>query len=145
MNLSPVISYIVRLLVLVLILLGLIATPLAAASGGNALATASIAGEVYMDGNVNRIREPMEVGISGARVILLDASGSYLTETFTDTDGYYVFGNLEPAIYQVRVAPPAGYIVVYNSATIVNLGAVGAPLVISTALSYGLFVPLISR
>ncbi len=145
MNLSPAISPIARSFVLVMVLLVLIATPLVAAPGGNAQATASISGEVYMDGNTNRIREPLEAGISGSRVVLLDASGGYLAETTTDSDGYYVFGNLEFATYQLQIAPPAGYIVVNNGSVIVNVGEVGAPLLISTSLRYGVFIPQISR
>ncbi len=145
MNLSPAISPIARSFVLVMVLLVLIATPLVAAPADSQRATASISGEVYMDGNVNRVREPLEAGISGARVILLDASGGYVTETTTDTDGYYTFGNLEVATYQLQIAPPAGYIVINNGSAIVDVGEVGAPLLISTSLRHGVFIPQISR
>ncbi|RLT41553.1 MAG: hypothetical protein DWI57_06810 [Chloroflexi bacterium] len=145
MNLSPAISPIARSFVLVMVLFVLIATPLVAAPGGSDLATASISGEVYMDGNTNRIREPLEAGISGARIILLDASGGYLAETTTDSDGYYLFGNLEFATYRLQIVPPTGHIVVNNGSVIVTVGDVGTPLLISTALRHGLFIPQISR
>ena len=144
MNLSPATTRIARSILLVMVCV-LMATPLLAAPTNNQQATASISGEVYMDGNVNRIREPQERGILSARIVLFNASGDYVTETTSDSDGYYIFDNLATATYQLQIAPPAGYIVSDNGSVDVTIGEVGAPLLISTSLRHGIFVPFISR
>ena len=60
--------------------------------------------DVNADGN----QDEGEPGIVGARVELLDASGSLIRFTTTDGNGKYLFDNLDQAIYQVRFFAPAG-------------------------------------
>jgi len=128
---------------LALVVLG--ASPLLAASVHNGRATASISGEVYMDSNFDGVRQPLEMGVGDCTVVLLDAAGRYVAETHTDADGYYTFGNLETAAYQLQISPAAGYIVTKNGSIHVEAAEVSAPLLVSTSLRRGIFIPLISR
>jgi len=145
MNRQPVFARITCSIALVLILAVLLITPLLAAPASQGSAGAAIAGEVFMDGNTNRIREPLEAGIPNARVVLRNVSSRAVVEEVTDVDGYYVFGDLEIGTYEVEVIPPSGYIVITNGTLVVQLAEVGAPLSISTSLRFGIFLPQLSR
>ncbi len=105
----------------------------------------AISGEVYIDGDADSARQPQEAGVPNARVTLRTISTGAVVKTTTDVDGYYLFLNLEIGTYEVVVVPPPGYIVIANGTQIVHLGEAGAPLVISTSLRFGLFLPQISR
>ena len=50
---------------------------------------ASIKGTVYQDINNNGVPDEGEAGIEGTRVILTDADGNVIAETFTDANGDY--------------------------------------------------------
>jgi len=132
-----------------MLLIALLVTPVMAAPSGNTQAIATtigaISGEVFVDGNINRIREPLETGIANVRIVLRNANHELITETTTDSDGYYVFDNLETATYQIQIVPPPGFIITDNGSVSITIGEVGAPLMISTSLRYGVFVPLVSR
>ena len=145
MNRQPVFARITCSIALVLILAVLLITPLLAAPASQGSAGAAIAGEVFMDGNTNRIREPLEAGIPNTRVVLRNVSSGVVVEEVTDVDGYYVFGDLEIGTYEVEVIPPSGYIVITNGTLVVELAEVGAPLPISTSLRFGIFLPQLSR
>ncbi len=80
------------------------------------LKRASISGHVYHDRNNNGVRETGEEGIANVRLKLqvLDASGNYVdltdASTTTDTNGYYVFENLDPFLtYRVVEYQPEGW------------------------------------
>jgi len=71
---------------------------------------------VWEDVNNNGLREAGEAGISGIVVELLDSAGNPLRDetsapitTTTLADGTYLFSNLVPGDYVVRITPPAGY------------------------------------
>ncbi|HRJ42943.1 MAG: MSCRAMM family adhesin SdrC [Caldilineaceae bacterium] len=132
-------------LALVLLLFVSLAAPLAAVAPPNERATVSLTGEVYMDGNFNTIREPQESGIANSRILLLAADGSFIAETTSDSEGYYAFDNLDLAAYQLQISAPAGYIVTGNGLVYVAAQDVSAPLLISTSLLRGIFIPLVSR
>ena len=75
----------------------------------------TIKGSVYNDANVNGMRDVNETGLAKWDVYLdgndngkLDAGEPVAV---TNTDGSYMFGNIEPGIYHVRVLPKTGYAV----------------------------------
>lgn len=69
-----------------------------------------IAGRVIVDTNGNCIIDAIgEKPLSGVRIELLDATGSVLQTTFTDSNGNYRFDNLIPGVFSVRESQPAGY------------------------------------
>lgn len=129
-----------------MLLMALLAVvPLLAAPADHTRIGAGIIGEVYMDGNINRIREPLEAGVPNARVVLRNVISRAVVEQVTDVDGYYVFGDLAAGAYEIEVIPPAGYIVISNATQLVNLAEAGAPFLLSTSVSFGIFLPQISR
>jgi len=145
MNRQPVFPRISYSIALVLVLVVLLITPLLAAPASQGSTGTAISGEVFMDSNTNRIREPLEAGIPNARVVLRNVSSRTVAEEVTDVDGYYVFGDLEIGTYEVEVTPPSGYIVITNGTFVVELTEVGAPLPVSTSLRFGIFLPQLSR
>lgn len=145
MKRSPTISRIAISLPLAMVLIALVLSPLQAATRFNERATASISGEVYVDSNLNATREPLENGIAGSTVRLYDANGRLVIETTSDADGYYTFGNLEIAKYQLRVSPPNGFIVTENANVVIDMGEASAPALISTSMRFGVFVPFVAR
>lgn len=142
---SPTISRVAISLPLVMVLIALVLSPLQAATHFNERATASISGEVFIDSNLNAVREPMENGIAGSTVRLYDADGRFVTEATSDADGYYTFGNLELATYQLRILPPAGFIVTDNASVVIDFAEVAAPGLVSTSMRHGVFVPFVAR
>lgn len=108
-------------------------------------ATASVSGEIFMDSNLNAVREPLETGISGARIILLDAGGEILAESVSDEEGYYTFAGLDLATYKIQVLAPSGYVVAENGNLTIDVSEVTAPSILSTPLRHGLFVPMVNR
>jgi len=78
---------------------------------------ASISGVVWLDDNVDGVRDPdraVDPGLAGARVSLVDSTGAVVqgrTET-TGDDGEYEFGNLDVnqrATYRVKFTLPEGH------------------------------------
>ncbi len=103
----------------------------------------AIVGEVYLDMNADRSRQPGEPGVEGAEIQVLDATGHLVTSTRSDREGYYAIGGLTPALYTVTVQPPRGYIVLDNGATAYRATEVQAPVLVSTPTRLGLFLPLV--
>lgn len=130
---------------LVVLLLGIGTQSALAVPASENRATASVSGEVFMDRNLNAIREPFEVGVAGARVLLLSTNGEFLAESATDEEGYYVFSGLAGASYKIQIFAPSGYVVPGSSRVAVDLTGPAVPLVISTPLRHGLFIPLVNH
>ncbi|MBC1565679.1 SdrD B-like domain-containing protein [Listeria booriae] len=78
--------------------------------------TGQIRSTVFEDLNKNGTQETGEVGILGATVTLYNTDGTVKATTKTDSNGLYVFENIAPSNYYVKVTPPAGYSVLANSA-----------------------------
>lgn len=72
---------------------------------------------IWMDGDADGIRDPDELGLAGATVSLLTASGTAAKDLdgkvvpaqITGVDGKYEFTHLAAGDYQVTVQQPAGY------------------------------------
>ena len=70
----------------------------------------SLGNLVWEDANNDGQRQAGEPGVGGAAVVLLDAAGATVGAATTDAQGGYLFTNLVPGGYTVRVTPPAGYV-----------------------------------
>ena len=70
---------------------------------------ASIAGNVYLDLNTDRIRDPGEPPLSGVTIELLDDAGATVLTTTSDAEGRYRFDGLVPGTYSVRQVQPQGF------------------------------------
>ncbi len=64
---------------------------------------------VWDDRNHNGLQDAGEPGISNVLVKLLNCTGTEVTRTNTDADGFYLFTGLVPGSYQVQFTAPAGY------------------------------------
>ncbi len=74
------------------------------------LPPASIGGRVHGELNGDCIPDPGEPLLEGVTIYLLDASGSRIASTVTDSAGEYRFTSLEPGVYGVEEIQPAGYL-----------------------------------
>ena len=73
------------------------------------VAKASIGDVVWEDKNYNGIQDAGEAGVANVTVKLLSSSGTVLSTTTTDSDGKYLFSNLNPGDYKIQVITPTGY------------------------------------
>jgi protocatechuate 3,4-dioxygenase beta subunit len=70
---------------------------------------ATIGNRVWIDRNSNGVQESTEAGLACVRVILSNAAGTPVGTNITTSTGAYLFPNLAPGTYTVRVIPPANY------------------------------------
>ena len=70
-------------------------------------ALASLGDTVWVDANRDGSQGTDELGLTGVTVTLLDAGGSVLASTVTDSDGNYLFDNLTAGTYSVRFTLPS--------------------------------------
>ncbi len=66
---------------------------------------------VWLDLNANGIQDAGELGLANVTVALCDASGTQITTSSTDANGYYLFPNLLPGTYTIRFEAPEGYVI----------------------------------
>jgi SdrD B-like domain len=81
--------------------------------------TASLSGYVYVDTNLNAVRDANEGGISPATVTLqgIDAQGQAVNLTATtDENGFYSFTGLSPGTYSLTLTQPGGVVTTSVSA-----------------------------
>ncbi len=71
---------------------------------------AEISGIVFSDLDQDCLLDPIERGIAGVQVDLLDSAGRIINSTFTDADGRYRFANLVAGEYTVVERQPAGFL-----------------------------------
>ncbi len=70
---------------------------------------ARIEGKVWLDENLNGIREIDEPCLSDVGIELYDVDGTWLASLDTDEDGKYSFDNQRCREVYIKVFPPAGY------------------------------------
>ncbi|MCD5380873.1 carboxypeptidase regulatory-like domain-containing protein, partial [Candidatus Gracilibacteria bacterium] len=74
------------------------------------LPLSSIGDTVWIDSNADGVQDGEELGFSGATLNLLDAGGNIIATTQTDSNGNYLFDDLEPGDYKVELVMPTDYI-----------------------------------
>ena len=67
---------------------------------------------VWLDWNQNDIQDEGESGVGDVLVILFDANLNEISRTTTNSDGRYLFDDLNPGEYSVQFFPPEGYTIV---------------------------------
>ncbi|HEU4322944.1 MAG TPA: SdrD B-like domain-containing protein, partial [Roseiflexaceae bacterium] len=81
----------------------------------------SLGNRVWNDPNNNGLIDAGESGVANVAMQLLDAGGAVVATTQTNAQGYYLFTNLLPGTYSVRIAPSnfavGGPLVDYISST----------------------------
>nr|WP_261341176.1 SdrD B-like domain-containing protein [Fimbriiglobus ruber] len=76
----------------------------------------SLGDTVWVDANNDGLLDNSEAGLPGVTVALLDGNGNPIVvagnplTTTTDASGHYLFTDLVPGSYEVRITPPAGYV-----------------------------------
>jgi len=64
---------------------------------------ASVGDYVWRDDNANGVQDAWETGIANVKVELADSLGNTLATTLTDINGAYIFANLTPDSYIIRI------------------------------------------
>ncbi|MEM7333334.1 MAG: SdrD B-like domain-containing protein [Chloroflexota bacterium] len=73
-----------------------------AVTGSCGYQSAQIGDLVWLDSNKNNVQDNGEAGVGGVTVVLLDANGSHVATTTTNSDGRYLFGDLQPGQYSLH-------------------------------------------
>ncbi|MEN0005715.1 MAG: SdrD B-like domain-containing protein, partial [Bacteroidota bacterium] len=74
-------------------------------------ANTALGDTVWFDFNLDGLQSPMEPGIEGVVVNLYDAlTGSIISSTITNADGFYIFDNLVQGTYFVEFLPLPGFV-----------------------------------
>lgn len=68
-----------------------------------------IAGYVWLDGNRNGMRDPIEKGVDKVLVKIYDFAGRQSGTDITDSSGYFIFSDLPYGQYHVEFIQPAGF------------------------------------
>lgn len=72
-----------------------------------------VSGVVYEDGNGNGVMDDGEVGVPGAKVVLLSfPDEEELDEVVTGPEGTYSFASVPPGEYQLQITFPSGLTVI---------------------------------
>lgn len=74
-----------------------------------ALPYGSIGDSVWNDANGNGIQDSGELGMPDVEVTLYTSSGDYVSATFTNSAGNYLFTSIAPGSYHIVVQAPANY------------------------------------
>ena len=69
-------------------------------TGGN---KAKVGDFVFRDNNANGIQDPGEPGIQGVFVALYRGDGSFVSFQLSDQNGMYMFGDLDPGSYKLKI------------------------------------------
>ena len=65
---------------------------------------ASVGDYVWLDEDWDGVQDPGEAGLANVRMQLLNTNGTVVATTWTDVNGLYLFADLQPGTYTVRVA-----------------------------------------
>lgn len=96
---------------------------------------------VWFDFNEDGFQDPLEPGVAGVTVFLINANtGAVISTAVTDVDGMYLFQNLPAGNYAVQVVPPAGFLFTSNDQA--GDDAMDSDVDPTTGITPGSFVPL---
>ncbi len=87
----------------------------------------TLSGLVYVDSNVNGVKDAGETGLANVTLTLRDPNGIVLASTATAADGSYSFMNLAAGPYTVAETQPVGYGSSTPNSLPVNLPTTGLP------------------
>ncbi len=73
------------------------------------LKPAAIGDRVWIDSNRNGVQDTGETGLAGVIVSLLNEAGAVVAVDTTDSNGNYLFDDLTPGNYSIRITKPEGY------------------------------------
>jgi fimbrial isopeptide formation D2 family protein len=73
-----------------------------------------IGDKVWYDTDVDGVQDNTEPAIPNVTVRLLDSNGNVIATTTTDSNGNYLFDNLEPGNYTVEFITANGYVITFN-------------------------------
>lgn len=79
-------------------------------------ALTGIGDRVWKDLNKNGIQDDGEPGFEGVKVELYDCGGSLVSTQFTNSDGIYLFTNLDPGSYYLKYYAPNGWLITTQDA-----------------------------
>jgi len=65
----------------------------------------TINGTTWHDYNANGIEEDEEPGLQGVNVTLFDRDGDWVGSTFSNADGVWIFDEMPPGTYHVKITP----------------------------------------
>lgn len=85
---------------------------------------AAVAGNAFVDGNRDGVRQGSEAGLANTLVALVNSAGTTLATTRTDARGAYAFRGLDLGSYRVVVTPVDGPAVTSRSVSITRGGEV---------------------
>jgi fimbrial isopeptide formation D2 family protein/uncharacterized repeat protein (TIGR01451 family) len=72
---------------------------------------AAVGSQVWLDRDLDGIREADESGIGGIEVRLLRSDGTVVATQTTDANGSFMFTDVEPGEYRIAFSVPSGYYV----------------------------------
>lgn len=75
-------------------------------AGVKTIVPASLGNKIWFDANQDGIQDPTERGVPGVLLQLLDNAGNVVATTVTDENGNYLFANLIPGTYSVKMVLP---------------------------------------
>jgi hypothetical protein len=76
----------------------------------NLASTAAVGGRAWWDQNANGLQDEDEPDLAGADVDLYTAEDEFVASATTDSEGNYLFDDLDPDDYYLVFTPPTGYI-----------------------------------
>lgn len=109
------------------------------------ISTGSIAGSVWQDANRNGIQEPYEAPMTNYPVYLqqvgLEVSGAIVAVTYTDSEGFFLFDNVELGEY--KVYPEDGTAVLTSIVDVNAMATLNLP--VTRSFVNTLFLPYASK
>lgn len=103
-------------------------------------ATTELGDTVWFDFNENGLQDPLEPGIEGVAVNLIDANtGAVISTTVTDANGFYLFDDLPAGNYAVEFIPLDGFVFTMNDAGDDENDSDADPI---TGITPAIFLPL---
>lgn len=115
----------------------------AQAVAGEVASTTAYGGEVFLDLNMNGVREFHEAGVANVEVVIETLHGEVVASTVSDEEGVYFFAQLPLDDLRLLVIPPTRYHVTSNGNYTISTRSPQGTIVRTTGLSLAVFMPII--